>query len=140
MHAVARALAKAGWPVVPAGDPQSRPYGRRARIRRRHFAPPATNRPPIAEFSTLTYVARKYSPDTVTISPAGRNRFASLPCPAANQRSPRHPELFPDAIVMGDVLATGLANVNMVLHPPGAVLAAAWVEATHGTFTFYVEG
>jgi opine dehydrogenase len=40
---------------------------------------------------------------------------------------------------MPDVLATGLANVNMVLHPPGAVLSAAWVEATAGAFTFYVE-
>jgi opine dehydrogenase len=39
-----------------------------------------------------------------------------------------------------DVLATGLANVNMVLHPPGAVLGAAWIEATRGNYTFYVEG
>jgi opine dehydrogenase len=49
-------------------------------------------------------------------------------------------ELFPCARPVRDVLATGLANVNMVLHPPGAVLAAAWVEATRGNFTFYVEG
>jgi opine dehydrogenase len=39
-----------------------------------------------------------------------------------------------------NVLVTSLANVNMVLHPPGAVLGAAWVEATGGDFTFYVEG
>ena len=39
-----------------------------------------------------------------------------------------------------DVLACDLANVNMVLHAPGAVLAAAWVEATRGDFTFYVQG
>jgi opine dehydrogenase len=38
------------------------------------------------------------------------------------------------------VLATGLSNVNLVLHPPGAILGAAWVEATGGNFTFYVEG
>jgi opine dehydrogenase len=38
------------------------------------------------------------------------------------------------------VLACDLANVNMVLHAPGAVLGAAWVEATHGDFTFYVQG
>src|ERR1019366_9051907 len=30
--------------------------------------------------------------------------------------------------------------VNMVLHVPGAVLGAAWVEATGGDFTFYVQG
>ena len=28
----------------------------------------------------------------------------------------------------------------MVLHCPGAVLGAAWVEAKRGDFTFYVEG
>jgi opine dehydrogenase len=39
-----------------------------------------------------------------------------------------------------DVLASSLSNVNLVLHPPGAVLAAAWVEATGGDFTFYVQG
>src|ERR1700744_3850763 len=27
----------------------------------------------------------------------------------------------------------------MVLHPPGAIMAAAWVEATGGDFTFYVD-
>ena len=41
---------------------------------------------------------------------------------------------------MPDVLACDLANVNMVLHVPGAVLGAAWVEATRGDFTFYVQG
>jgi len=28
----------------------------------------------------------------------------------------------------------------MVLHPPGAMLGAAWVESSRGGFTFYVEG
>jgi opine dehydrogenase len=37
------------------------------------------------------------------------------------------------------VLAVGLSNMNMVLHPPGAILAAAWVEARSGEFTFYVD-
>jgi len=48
--------------------------------------------------------------------------------------------LFPGASPVGDVLASGLCNANLVLHPPGAVLGAAWVEATAGDFTFYVEG
>lgn len=38
------------------------------------------------------------------------------------------------------VLVTGLSNVNMVLHPQGAILGASWVEATRGDFTFYVSG
>ena len=37
------------------------------------------------------------------------------------------------------MLASSLANVNLVLHPPGALLGAAWVESTGGAFTFYVD-
>src|SRR5690606_8556242 len=48
--------------------------------------------------------------------------------------------LFPGAYDTGDVIACDLSNVNMVVHPPGAILGAAWVEATQGDFTFYVEG
>jgi opine dehydrogenase len=48
--------------------------------------------------------------------------------------------LFDCASPVADVLNSDLSNVNMVLHPPGAVLAAAWVEARSGDFTFYVDG
>jgi opine dehydrogenase len=41
---------------------------------------------------------------------------------------------------VANVLVTSLSNVNLVLHPPGAILGAAWVEATGGDFTFYVQG
>ena len=95
--------------------------------------------PPIAEFSTLTYVARKNDAARVTVSGrAARVWVAALPGgePAlAMARS-----LYPAARPQNDVLASGLANVNLVLHPPGAVLAAAWVEATGGDFLFYTHG
>jgi opine dehydrogenase len=48
--------------------------------------------------------------------------------------------LYDCARPVANVLVTSLSNVNMVLHPPGAVLGAAWVEATDGNYTFYVEG
>ena len=95
--------------------------------------------PPIAEFSTLTYVARKYSPGCVTITGLAKGvRLAALPGGEAALDAGR--TLFRCANIMPDVLACDLANVNMVLHVPGAVLAAAWIEATHGDFTFYVSG
>jgi opine dehydrogenase len=95
--------------------------------------------PPIAEFSTLTYVARKYAPARVTITGKAKAvRLAALPQGEAAQDAAQH--LFPSARIAPDVLACDLSNVNMVLHAPGAVLAAAWVEATHGDFTFYVQG
>jgi opine dehydrogenase len=95
--------------------------------------------PPLAEFSTLTFVARKYVPGRVTITGAARSvRLAALPNGDAALQAAQ--VLFSSANPMPDVLACDLANVNMVLHVPGAVLAAAWIEATGGDFTFYVSG
>jgi opine dehydrogenase len=95
--------------------------------------------PPIAEFSTLTYVARKYTPDRVTITGIAKSvRLAALP--GGKDAAGAAQALFSSARIVPDVLACDLANVNMVLHSPGAVLGAAWVEATRGDFTFYVQG
>jgi opine dehydrogenase len=106
---------------------------------RRVFRDAGAVLPPLSELSTLTYVARKYTPDTVTISGvADRVRVACLPAGDAAVVWAR--ELFPAARPERDVLATDLANVNVVLHPPGAILGAAWVEATGGDYLFYAEG
>jgi opine dehydrogenase len=106
---------------------------------RQTFIANACDPPPIATFSTLTYVARKYTPARVTITGKAKSvRLAAMPGgdPAAGPAK----LLFPAANPVADVLACDLANVNMVLHIPGAVLGAAWVEATGGDFTFYVQG
>jgi opine dehydrogenase len=106
---------------------------------RHSFSAIGAEPPPIAEFSTLTYVARKYGPGAVTITgTAKRVRLAALPGGETAARAAT--ALFRAAAPMPDVLACDLANVNMMLHVPGAVLGAAWVEATRGDFTFYVEG
>ncbi len=95
--------------------------------------------PPIAEFSTLTYVARKYRENRVTITGAAKSiRLAALP--GGEEAARLGSELYPAANIVGDVMATSLANVNLILHPPCAVLGSAWIEATGGDFTFYVEG
>jgi opine dehydrogenase len=106
---------------------------------RHAFLEVAPKLPPLGEFATLTYVARKYAPGTVTISGAAKKvRFAAFPGGGAALDAARMLLACTDPV--GDVLAADLANVNMVLHPPGAVLGAAWVEATGGDFTFYVQG
>jgi opine dehydrogenase len=106
---------------------------------RQTFVGNACDPPPIAEFSTLTYVARKYGETRVTITGKAKSvRLAAMP---GGERAAELAQLlFPAARLVPDVLACDLANVNMVLHIPGAVLAAAWVEATGGDFTFYVQG
>lgn len=95
--------------------------------------------PPVAEFSTLTYVARKSGPDTVhTTGVANRVWVACLPGDESAVEIAQ--KLYPAAVRAPNLLATSLANVNMVLHPPGAILGASWVESTGGDFTFYVQG
>jgi opine dehydrogenase len=95
--------------------------------------------PPIAEFSTLTYVARKSSPErVVTTGRAKRVRVAAMP--GGGAALDLSCLLYDCAKPADNVLVTSLCNVNMVLHPPGAILGAAWVEAKVGNFTFYVEG
>jgi opine dehydrogenase len=95
--------------------------------------------PPIAEFSTLTYVARKHTSGRVTVTGIAKSvRLAALPDGEAAVQAAQ--ALYRSANLMPDVLACDLANVNMVLHVPGALLAAAWVEASRGDFTFYVQG
>ncbi len=106
---------------------------------RRVFRDASVPLPPLAELSTLTYVARKYEPDTVTISGvAERVRGAALP--GGDEALALARELFPSIAVERNVLAPDLANVNLVLHTPGAILGAAWVEATGGDFLFYAQG
>jgi opine dehydrogenase len=136
-RAVARALAEAGWPrdrpvILNPGH-----TGGALEFAHAYKAAGAAP-PPLAEFSTLTYVARKYRPDTVTVTGRAKQvRAAALPGGASALALA--PTLFPGATPERDVLAADLSNVNMVLHTPGAILAAAWVEARAGDFTFYVE-
>jgi len=97
-----------------------------------------TPMPPMAEFSTLTYVARVHEDHVVaTTGRAGAVRAACLP--GGESALEFGLDLFPGAVAVGSVLASSLSNVNMVLHPPGAVLSLAWAEATGGDFRFYVD-
>ncbi len=94
--------------------------------------------PPLAELSTLAYVARRPEPLHVNVTGVAAHLWvASLgEDPAALALAQ---VLYPVAEALPDVIGTGLANVNMILHPPGAITAAAWVEATGGDFLFYVD-
>lgn len=102
------------------------------------FALQRIPRPPIAELSTLTYVARIVDGGCVRITGTARRvRAAALgiDCSALDFAT----ELWPACQPERDVFATGLSNVNLVLHPPAAILAAAWVEATGGQFAYYAD-
>ncbi len=135
---VANALATGTLGPRPAGGAEPRHTGGALEFTAAfRAADPAV--PPVVEFSTLAYVARKLEPGPGARDWPGESlRAAALP--GARDAIPVAVHLFPGAADTGDVLASDLANVNMVLHPPGALLGAAWVEATGGDFTFYVQG
>lgn len=128
-------LAALGWtgPVVLS------PGHTGGALHLRHvFATRGLRAPAVAELSTLPYVCRVEAPGTVSVS--GRARL--LRCgtlPGSQEALVLAGELTSCGLEPTDVLSSSLANVNLVLHPPGAVLAAAWVEATQGDFTFYVQ-
>jgi opine dehydrogenase len=133
---VATVLAEAGWgstrPVV------LNPGHTGGALAFRHAYATVAAPPPIAELSTLTYVARKSEPHVVNITGRAKQvRCAALPGGEAAVAAAC--ALFPGAVKADNVLVCDLSNVNMVLHPPGAVMAAAWVEARAGDFTFYVD-
>ncbi len=94
--------------------------------------------PALVELSTLTYIARKPAPDTVRITGAAGRVWAAC-LPEGEDALALAQTLYPAAVPARDVIASSLANVNLVLHTPGAILSAAWVEATGGDFLFYVE-
>jgi len=105
----------------------------------RHAWLSATRRPPeLAEFSTLTYVARKQGARVHISGAAKQVRLGALPGADAALEAARR--MYASASPVDSVLVSDLSNANLILHPPAAVLAAAWIEATRGDFTFYVQG
>lgn len=106
---------------------------------RQLFARAGAPSPLLAALSTLTYVARKPAPDTVAITGVAKRVWGAC-LPGGEQALSLARALYPAVRPAPDVLACDLANVNLVLHPPGAVLAAAWIEATGGDYRFYVDG
>ncbi len=94
--------------------------------------------PPLVELSTLTYVARKPDPASVRITGAAGRVWAAC-LPGGEEALELARTLYPAATAARDVIASSLANVNLVLHTPGAILSAAWAEATRGDFRFYVD-
>ncbi len=92
----------------------------------------------LAELSTATHVARIRDGRVSVTGRAGRLWGAAHP--GGERALGLAQALFAAITPATDTIATGLANVNLVLHPPGAILASAWIEATNGDFRFYGEG
>ncbi|RQG94855.1 NAD/NADP-dependent octopine/nopaline dehydrogenase family protein [Natrarchaeobius chitinivorans] len=96
--------------------------------------------PPIGETNTLTYICRKRGDDHIHISSVVENvRFASVPAAERDAFEDVLEDAYPSPTPVENVLHTALSNVNAVLHPPGILLSAAWIEHTDGDFRFYYD-
>ncbi|MDQ4059252.1 MAG: NAD/NADP octopine/nopaline dehydrogenase family protein, partial [Actinomycetota bacterium] len=95
--------------------------------------------PTVAELGTLTYVCRSSEEGSVDVHLRTTNVPLAI-IPGDNEATDAAVRaLFPDVRIAHPV-EVWLHDVNMVLHPPGMILAAAWIESTGGAFRFYSEG
>ena len=95
----------------------------------------------LCETVTLTYICRMPAPARVEVY----RRTTNLPCAAFPAKGTADlvkevQEIFPNVIEAENVLDTGLANINAIMHPAGMLGNAGWIEKTAGDFFYYREG
>ena len=95
----------------------------------------------IAETMTLTYACRRLGPAQVKVYILVKKLlFAAFPGKYTGDIADTFKELYPSIVPARDVLETGLTNLNAVIHPPGMILNAGWIENSNGNFSFYTQG
>jgi opine dehydrogenase len=95
----------------------------------------------LCETVTLTYICRMREPGRVEIYRRTTNlRCAAFPGKITNDLINEIQEVFPNVVAADNVLETGFANINAVMHPAGMLGNAGWIEKTGGDFLYYREG
>jgi opine dehydrogenase len=94
----------------------------------------------VSETNTLTYICRLIGPAKVKVTSRSKVGFASFPGKKTEECFHQFKELYPEATERRNVLETSLTNINAILHPPGMILNAGWMEHTKGNFAYYSEG
>ena len=69
-----------------------------------------------------------------------KTQFACLPGKKTSKHIKAFQEMFPGTKERANVLQTSLTNFNAVMHAPGMILNAGWIEFTKGNFSYYCEG
>jgi opine dehydrogenase len=95
----------------------------------------------ICQLTTASHISRLTGPAAVRVFLRSRASVAALPASRLQACHRRLVALLPGQFGQADsVLEADLANLNPILHPPGMVCNAGWIEATAGKFGFYAEG
>jgi opine dehydrogenase len=97
--------------------------------------------PIIAETDILPYAARLVSQTHIKIFHKVKWRlFSCFPSRHSDGVYPHMKSIYPELELADNVLQTSLSNINAILHPPGMILNAGWIESTAGDFLFYSQG
>ena len=97
--------------------------------------------PIVCETDILSYACRLESPTCVKVHlRISHLLFACFPAKHNEEAYQVISELFPEIESTENVLETSFSNMNAVIHPPGMVLNAGWIEFTKGNFYFYSQG
>lgn len=92
------------------------------------------------QLTTASHVSRLTGPAEVRVFLLPRAAVAALPTEHLQECHATLDALLPGQFGMAqNVLEADLANVNAILHPPGMVCNAGWIEATGGDFAFYAD-
>lgn len=95
----------------------------------------------LCETVTLTYICRMPAPARVEIyRRTTQLRCAAFPGTDTDDLMRDIQEVFPNIIAAENVLETGFANINAIMHPAGMLGNAGWIEKTGGDFYYYREG
>jgi opine dehydrogenase len=67
-------------------------------------------------------------------------RCAALPARETKSLIGEIQQVFPNVVPAANVLETGFANINAIMHPAGMLGNTGWIEKTGGDFLWYREG
>ena len=94
----------------------------------------------LCETVTLTYICRMLQPGRVEIYRRTTNlRCAAFPAKDTASLVRDIQQVFSNVIGAANVLETGFANINAIMHPAGMLGNAGWIEKTGGNFLYYRE-
>lgn len=94
----------------------------------------------LCETVTLTYICRLAAAARVEVyRRTAHLRCAALPGKLTAELVGEIANIYPNVVPARNVMETGLANINAIMHPAGMVSNAGWIEKTSGDFYFYRE-
>jgi opine dehydrogenase len=95
----------------------------------------------VAETQTFIYASRSDGPTQARIFRIkDAVPLAALPATNTKLVLSKLASAYPQFIHGGDVLRTGLNNIGAIFHPTISIFNAGWIEATSGSFQFYLDG